>query len=169
MAWASTITGDSCGAIRQASVSLEELRGQDEPYWTAVAVLTVGYVEKAAGHYDDALCHLSESYALAERSSYAWLATWSRMQLGTLAVTRGRLDEARALLDEELAASLSAYSTQNVTLFLAAFAQLAFAEGDPGRAALLAGATDGLRRRAAGGVARAAAGGGGSGHPDPPH
>jgi hypothetical protein len=74
------------------------------------------------------------------------------VQLGTLAVVRGRVDEARALLDEELAASLAAYSTQNVTLSLAAFAQLAFAEGDPGRAALLAGATEGLRRRAGLGV-----------------
>jgi len=152
MSWASTIVGDSCGAIRQASVSLDELRGQDEPYWTAVAVLTVGYIQKAAGHYDDALRHLSEARALAERSGYAWLATFSRVQLGTLAVARGRLDEARTLLDEELAASLAAYSTQNVTLSLAAFAQLAFAEGDPGRAALLAGATEGLRRRAGLGV-----------------
>ncbi len=152
MSWASTIVGDSCGAIRQASVSLEELRGQNEPYWTAVAVLTVGYIEKAAGRYDDALRHLSEAHALAERSGYAWLATFSQLQLGALAVARGRLDEARALLDEELAASLAAYSTQNVTLSLAAFAQLAFAEGDPGRAALLAGAAEGLRRRAGLGV-----------------
>ena len=38
--------------------------------------------------------------------------------------------------------------TWNVTVCLAAFARLAFAEGDPERAALLAGATEGLRRRA---------------------
>jgi predicted ATPase len=152
MSWASTITGDSDGAIRQASVSLEELRGQDEPYWTAVAVFTVGYIEKAAGRYDDALRHLSEARALAERSGFAWLATFSRVQLGTLAVARGRLDEAGALLDEGLAMSLAAYSTQNLTLCLAAFSQLAFADGDPERAALLAGATEGLRRRAGLGV-----------------
>ena len=35
-----------------------------------------------------------------------------------------------------------------MTLCLAAFAHLAFAEGDPERAALLAGAAEGLRRRA---------------------
>ena len=34
-----------------------------------------------------------------------------------------------------------------MTLCLAAFAQLALVEGDPERAALLAGAADGLRRR----------------------
>ena len=34
-----------------------------------------------------------------------------------------------------------------MTLCLAAFARLAFVEGDPERAALLAGAADGLRRR----------------------
>jgi len=127
MAWAATISGDIDGAIRQASASPEELRAQDEPYWTAVAVLTVGSHERAAGRYDDAQRDLSEAHALAERFGYAWLATFSQVQLGTLAVARGRLDEARTLLHEGLTASLGAYSTQNVTLVLAAFAQLAFA------------------------------------------
>jgi hypothetical protein len=48
MAWAATISGDLNSAIRQASAALEELRGQDEPYWTAVAVLTIGSHERAA-------------------------------------------------------------------------------------------------------------------------
>jgi hypothetical protein len=43
--------------------------------------------------------------------------------------------------------SLAVHSTQNVTLCLAAFARLAFTEGNPERAALLAGAAEGLRRR----------------------
>jgi tetratricopeptide (TPR) repeat protein len=112
MAWASTVAGDSGGAIRQALVLVAELRGQEEPYWTAVAVLTVGYIEKAVGPYDDALRHLSEARDQAERFGYAWLATWSRVQLGTLAMARGRLDDAAALLDEGLAASLAVYSTR---------------------------------------------------------
>jgi predicted ATPase len=148
MSWAATISGDIDGAFRLGSASLEELRDQDEPYWRAVAVFTVGSHERAAGRYDDAQRDLSEARALAERFGYAWLATFSRVALGTLAVVRGRLDEARALLDEGLAVSLGAYSTQNVTLVLAAFAGLAFAEGDLERAALLAGAVEGLRRRA---------------------
>jgi hypothetical protein len=41
---------------------------------------------------------------------------------------------------------VAARSTGGVTLCLAAYAQLAFAEGDSGRAALLAGAAEGLRR-----------------------
>jgi predicted ATPase len=145
MSWAATISGDLDSATRQASAALEELRSQDEPYWTAVALVTVGSDERAAGRYDDAQRNLSEARALAERFGYAWLA---KVQLGTLAVVRGRLDEARTLLDEGLAVSLGAYSTQNVTLVLAAFAGLAFAEGDLERAALLAGAVEGLRRRA---------------------
>jgi hypothetical protein len=44
--------------------------------------------------------------------------------------------------------SLAIRITRHVTLCLAAFAQLAFAEGDPERAARLAGAAEGLRRRA---------------------
>ena len=41
-----------------------------------------------------------------------------------------------------------AHSTRSVTLCLMAFARLALAEGEPERAALLAGAAAGLRRRA---------------------
>ena len=55
--------------------------------------------------------------------------------------------------------SLAAHSTQNMTLGLAAFAQLAFADGDLERAALLAGTVEGLRQRAGlAGVASGSAG-----------
>jgi hypothetical protein len=68
-------------------------------------------------------------------------------QLGILAVLQGRLDEARTLLDGALDLSLAARSTPFVTPCLAGYAQLAFANGDLDRAALLEGAADGLRRR----------------------
>jgi ATP/maltotriose-dependent transcriptional regulator MalT len=147
MAWSSPVVGDLDGALRQALVSLEQLRGQDEPFWTAAAVFTAGFVETVVGRYDDALGHLREARDLAERFDNVWLAAWSRMQLGTLALVRGRLEEARALLDEGLASSLAAHSTRNVTLYLAAFARLVFVEGDAERAALLVGAAESLRRR----------------------
>jgi hypothetical protein len=50
-------------------------------------------------------------------------------------------------MEEGLKLSLAARSTRSVTLCLTAFARLAFVEGDPQRAALLAGAAEGLRRR----------------------
>jgi hypothetical protein len=56
--------------------------------------------------------------------------------------------EARTLLNQGLGLSLAIHSTRNVTLCLTAFAQLAFEEGDAERAALLAGAAEGLRQRA---------------------
>jgi predicted ATPase/class 3 adenylate cyclase len=147
-AWTSPITGDLDGALQEVSVSLEQLRGQDEPFWTALAAYTTAVLETALGRPDSALQHLRETRALADRFGYAWLTAMSRVQLGTLAVTQGRLDQARELLDEALDVSLTIRITRHVTLCLAALAQLAFAEGDPGRAALLAGAAEGLRRRA---------------------
>ena len=60
---------------------------------------------------------------------------------------RGRPEEAQALLDEGLELSLATHSTRNVTLCLTAFAQLAFVQGEGERAALLAGAAEGLRQR----------------------
>ena len=147
MAWTLPVGGGYGGALREAAASLEELRGQDEPVFTAMAALTAGSLETTLGRYDDALRHLREARDLAERVRGDWLAAGSRVQLGILDVVRGSLDEARPLLEEALDRSLAARSTSFVTLCLAGYAQLAFADGDPDRAALLDGAAEGLRRR----------------------
>jgi tetratricopeptide (TPR) repeat protein len=148
MAWTLPIGGDFDGALREAAISLEELRGQDEPVFTGMAAFTTGSLEMALGRYDDALPHLREARDLAEQIGGDWLAAGPWVQLAILAVLRGRLDEARPLLDEALDLSLAARSTPFfVTLCLAGYAQLAFADGDPDRAALLEGAAEGLRRR----------------------
>jgi tetratricopeptide (TPR) repeat protein len=141
------IAGDFDGTLREVTVSLAELRGQDEPVFTAMAAFTAGSLDTALGRYDDALGHLREARDLAERPGSDWLTAGSRVQLGILAVLRGSLDEARALLDEALELSLAARSTPFVTLCLSGYAQLASAEGDPDQAALLEGAAEGLRRR----------------------
>jgi tetratricopeptide (TPR) repeat protein len=148
MAGIAAVVGDFDGALRGELVALEELRGQDEPYWTTVAVLTAGLVETAMGRHEDALGHLHEARELAGRFDHAGLSAWSQVQLGILALVRGRPEEARALLDEGLELSLATHNTRNLTLCLTAFAQLAFVGGDGERAALLAGAAEGLRRRA---------------------
>jgi ATP/maltotriose-dependent transcriptional regulator MalT len=148
IAWTAPITGDFDGALRQAQVSLAALRAEDETYWTAVAALSASYLETTAGHLDDALRHVQEARDVAGRFGYIWLAAWSRVQLGTLNVMQGRLDQARELLDEALDLSLAIHVTRNVSLCLVAYARLALAAGDPEQAALLAGAAVGLRRRA---------------------
>jgi predicted ATPase len=148
MGWTSPITGDIDGALREVTVALAELRGQDEPVFTGFAAFTAGSLNTALGRYDDALRSMREARDLAERAGGDWLAAGSRMQLAILAVLRGRPGEARGLLEEALDRSLAARSTAFVTLSLAGYAQLAFAEGDPERAARLEGAAEGLRRRA---------------------
>ena len=148
MAWTAPITGDFDGARRAAATSLEEFRAQDEPFWTAMADAALGGVETALGRYDAASPHLGQMRDLADRFGYAWLAAWSRVLLGTVAVLQGRLDQARELLDEALNLSLATRVSRNVALCLIAFARLVLAEGDPERAAVAAGAADGLRRRA---------------------
>jgi predicted ATPase len=147
MAWTLPIAGDLDGALREAAASLQELRGQDEPVFTATTVFTVGSLEMALGRYDDALRHLREARDLAEVCGGDWFAAGTRVQLGILAALRGSLDEARALIDEALDLSLAARSTRFVTLCLAGYARLALAESDPERAARLKGAAEGLRRR----------------------
>jgi len=147
MAWAMPITGDFDAALRETLVSLEEFHGQDEPFVTAMTAFTAGSLETGLGRYDNALQHLREARDLAELCGGDWLAAGSRVQLAILHVLSGSLSEARPLLNEALDQSLAARSTPFVILCLAAYAWLAFAEGDPERAARLEGAAQGLRRR----------------------
>jgi hypothetical protein len=147
LAWSSPIVGDLEGALQRASMSLEELRGQDEPFWTAMALGTTGSMETTMGRYDSALRHLREARDLAERLGHAWLAATTRVLLGDLAVVRGRPQEARGLMDAGLELSLTAHSNNSAALCLAGFGRLTFVEGAPARAALLVGAAEGLRQR----------------------
>ena len=92
---------------------------------------TVGLVETTVGRYDDALGHLTEVRNLAQRSDNPWIAAMSQVGLGTLALVRGRAEEARALLDEALGLSLAARSTRSVTLCLAALGPVGAGGGRP--------------------------------------
>jgi predicted ATPase len=152
VAWTLPISGDLDAGISKALAALEEFRPLDEPYWMTAGLLSTGYMEREAGRYDDAERHLRNSHEMAVRFDYSWMAAGSQLQLGSLAVEQGHMEQARTLLDESLAASLARYSTPNVILGLAAYARLAFAGGDPERAALLAGASEGLRKRAGLGI-----------------
>jgi predicted ATPase len=148
MAMTSAIIGDLDGAVREASAALTELRSQDEPFWTALALVSLGSVETALGRYHDAESHLREMSDLAERFSNQRLIAAAHVQLGCLALAQGQREEALAKLQDGLDLSLAIHSTRNISLSLAAIAQLAFAEGHPERAALLIAASDGVRRRA---------------------
>ena len=147
LGWVSPIVDDFDGALRRTSNSVGML-DEDEPFWTALAVATLGFVEATLGRQDAARQHLTQAFRLGEQLENDWVTAASRVQLGTLAVMQGRLDEARGLLDEGIRLSLDAGSTRSVTLCLTALARLAFVAGDPERAAAILGAADGLRRRA---------------------
>ena len=68
------------------------------------------------------MAHLREALDLANPIGGDWLAAGPRVQLGILAVLRGRLDEARPLLEEALDLSVATRSTPVVTLCLAGYA-----------------------------------------------
>jgi predicted ATPase len=142
------ITGDPDRAREVETAALSELRGMDEPFWTALALISLGVLEMAEGRYDDASGHLREVKDLAERSGNARLTASAHLCLGRLALVRDRLEEATELLEEGLNLSRAMRRTRNVSLALAAFGVLASARGEPERAALLAGAAEGVRRRA---------------------
>jgi predicted ATPase len=148
MAITSGVADELDDAVREAAAGLSELRGQDEPFWTAMALVSLGSIESALGRYDDALSHLRELNDLANRFSDARFVAAAQVSLGSLDLARGQLDMASEELDRGLDLNLALSNTRNVSLGLAAIAQLAFAEGNPERSALLAAAAEAARRRA---------------------
>jgi hypothetical protein len=146
--WILPIVDDLDGALRAAVTALSGFREQDDPF-TAWAALTVGLLEMALGLHDAAREHLGEAIELGGGLGNQWLESGARTQLASLAVRSGRLEEARV----HLAASVdrrkgNALSAQTVSFSLVAYAQLALADRDGGRAAMALGAADGLRQRA---------------------
>src|SRR5262249_51811457 len=119
IAWALPIADDFEGALQQALDSLQRIQTQDEPYWTAVALLSAGYLETAVGRQHDGLRHMHEARNIAERFDLVWLEAWSRVQLGRLAVEQGQLEEGQALLAQALEMSLTSQNTRNIALCLA--------------------------------------------------
>jgi tetratricopeptide (TPR) repeat protein len=119
-----------------------------EPFWTTLALIALGVLEMSQGRYDDALRLLTEMRDLAERCANVRLTAAARITLGRLALLRGRYDEAAELLGEGMELSRETRMTRNLSLSLFGFALLAFAGGDAERAALLAGAAEGVRQRA---------------------
>ena len=79
MAWTSPIAGDFDEALQRRAVALEQLRGQDEPFFTALAAFTAGLVATALGRYDEALGHLTELRDLAEPLGNPWLDAGARV------------------------------------------------------------------------------------------
>jgi tetratricopeptide (TPR) repeat protein len=144
----SAILGDTAGATRLQAAALAELRTQDEPFWTTLALIAGGLLEIAQGRYDAAALHLGEMEDLAERFGNSRLVAAAHVALGRLSLLQGRPDDAAALLEKALEMSRATQMTRNVSLTLTAYALLAFRRDDPERAALLAGAAEGVRRRA---------------------
>ena len=150
MAWTSPITGDFDGALREAAARWSGSAARTSPSGRRMAALDLGALETAAGP----LRRRAAPPARGARPGGAIrLCLAGCLVPGAagqrLAVAAGPArSRPGTLLDEALDQSLAARSTAFVTLCLAAFAQLAFAEGDPDRAALLAAAAEGLRRRA---------------------
>ena len=148
VAWTLPIRDDFDGALEAASDALDGFRRRDEPF-VAFAELTVGMLEMTLGRADSARPHLERVDELGSRYGNNWLEASARTQLASLAVSAGEPEAARALLDRSVdAIDATHLSAHTLTFALVTAAQLAWADGDPPRAATALGAADGLRRRA---------------------
>jgi hypothetical protein len=145
LAWIATRLDNLHSARREASQSVELLRRQAEPFWTAVGATSLGAIEIDLRERETVLRQVVEGRDASEQLRVGWLIVG---QFAAFAVVEGRLEDARALLDEGLGLGLERVNTQGLSVLLTAIARLALAEGNPRESAIALGAADGLRRRA---------------------
>jgi ATP/maltotriose-dependent transcriptional regulator MalT len=147
--WILPIVDDLDGALAAASAALDDFRRQDERFMIVSAAMTLGMLEMVTGRHQEARAHLVEAGTLSARFGNNWLSAGARVQLASLAIEAGDLDQARALLTESLTVDDDArLSTHTVTFCLVTYAELALAEDRPATAAEALGAADALRRHA---------------------
>ena len=148
LAWTAAVAVDIDEARREAGLALAELRRQDEPLWTAIALITVAAIQSVTGQYDDGLRHLTEARDLGQRFDNDRIIAAATVQLGTTVARQGKADEARSLLREGMDHSVAVHSVRDISACLSGYAVLAVETGDFEQAAVLAGAEEGLLRRA---------------------
>ena len=109
----------------------------------------MGMLEMTLGRPDRARPHLEQVDDLGSRYGNNWLEASARTQLASLALGAGEPEAARTLLDRSVQAIEATHlSSLTLTFALVTAAELALADGDPGRAATALGASHGLRERA---------------------
>jgi predicted ATPase len=145
--WVLPIVDDIEGALQAAETAAEGFRRLGDPLlgW---ATLTVGLYQLALGRPEDAEASHTEAEELGVRFGNRWLQTAAMTQLASIAVIDGRLDEARASLEEVVRPHEGVeLSNQGLTFALVSRARLALAEDDVRSAAIAVGAAEALRRR----------------------
>src|SRR5262249_61234962 len=138
--------GRSSTVRGELAARVDDTRPRNEPYWLSVALVTTGFALVNVGRHGEALAKVQEAGELADRFGNPWLSAIATLWLGTLALWGDRPDDARPLLDEALDLARSTHSTTVVAMSLVGFARFALRKGDAEKAALLAGAAEGLRR-----------------------
>jgi tetratricopeptide (TPR) repeat protein len=109
---------------------------------------SLGEVARLDGRLDEARALFEESLDLAQASGWRTVLWWPVHSLGALARSEGRLDEARERLSEAIALCPKLARGPRLSDCIEDLAGVALDEGDAGRAALLLGAADALRRSA---------------------
>ena len=131
--------------LEQASALMEEgaalFRELDQPARLATVLANLGHIAGERGDYARAIEVTEEALALQSSKGNATIATYN---LGSYHLLSGDLEQAREWLERAVALTLELGFKEVMAYALGAYARACLLEGDPGRAAHLAGIADRL-------------------------
>jgi predicted ATPase/DNA-binding SARP family transcriptional activator len=128
-------------ATEMMEESAELFRRLDQPARLATVLANLGHMAGERGDYARAIEITEESLSLQTTKSNATIAVYN---LGSYHVLTGDLERAREWLERAVVLTLELGYKEVMAYALAAYARVCLLQGDPGRAAYLAGIADRL-------------------------
>ena len=129
---------DTASALFEESAAL--FRKLDIPSRLGTVLSNLGHIASQRGDYELAIAYTEE--ALSLESAHKQNMAISSYNLGSHNLQAGHLEQARDWLERTMALTLELGFKEVMAYALAAFARLCLLEGDPARAAYLAGISD---------------------------
>ena len=133
--------GDMDLASELMEESADLFRKIDEPARLATVLANLGHIAGERGDYARAIAVTEEALSLQSSKTNATIATYN---LGSHHLMAGDLEQAREWLQRAVALALELGFKEVMAYALAGYARTCILEGDPGRAAHLAGIADAL-------------------------
>ncbi|HJQ74150.1 MAG TPA: BTAD domain-containing putative transcriptional regulator, partial [Gaiellaceae bacterium] len=145
---AAGVSGDLPRARGLLEESVGRYRGLDEPRRLAIALSNLGDVAGQEGRFEEAIAVTTEALDILRELADRGRQAISLYNLGYYSLQLGEVEPARDWLEQAVAVTFELGYKEVMAYALASFARICLGDGDPARAAHLAGIADRLQEDA---------------------
>jgi len=140
-----SVSGDLADARRLLEESVARYRELEVPRGLAIALSNLGDAAAQEHHFEEAIAVTTEALAIQRELADRGRQAISLYNLGYYHLQRGEVEPAREWLEHAVALTFELGYKEVMAYVLASFVRICLLDGEPGRAAYLAGVADQLQ------------------------